>query len=125
MTTFKTYEMADLRKPIRFDKCDCQVSILGVKSPGIRVEHLQKGVKQEKHDTGKEKGGGKGRRGRGGGGGREREKRKGEGGGKGKEGGGGGGGRGTEGEGGRREVGGEQKGREGEWVGIGNEASIE
>lgn len=47
--------MADLRKAIRFDKCDCQVSILGgVKSPGIRVEQLEKGVKHEKQDTGKE-----------------------------------------------------------------------
>lgn len=55
--------MADLRKAIRFDKCDCQVSILGgVKSPGIRVEQLEKGVKHEKQDTGKE---GEGREGKG------------------------------------------------------------
>lgn len=55
VTTFKTYVMADLRKAIRFDKCDCQVSILGgVKSPGIRVEQLEKGVKHEKQDTGTE-----------------------------------------------------------------------
>jgi len=56
VTTFKTYVMADLRKAIRFDKCDCQVSILGgVKSPGIRVEQLEKGMKHEKQDTGDRK----------------------------------------------------------------------
>lgn len=42
VTSFRTYTMADLRKPIRFDKCDLQLSILGAKSPGLRVEPLEK-----------------------------------------------------------------------------------
>ena len=61
VSSFKTYVMADLRKAIRFDKCDCQLSVLGVKSPGIRVEHLEKKpVKQEATTSSEE--GGRGRR---------------------------------------------------------------
>ena len=86
--------MADLRKAIRFDKCDCQLSVLGVKSPGIRVEHLEKKPVKQEATTSSEEGG--------------RGRREGE---EGEEG-GGGGGEGRE-RGGERE-GGKGRGREGE-----------
>ena len=57
--------MADLRKQIRFEKCDCQLSVLGVKSPGIRVEHLEKKpVKPETSTSGEDGVGGGGEGGR-------------------------------------------------------------
>ena len=70
VSSFKTYVMADLRKAIRFDKCDCQLSVLGVKSPGIRVEHLEKKPVKQEATTSSEEGGGGGR------GGRERRERR-------------------------------------------------
>ena len=57
VSSFKTYVMADLRKAIRFDKCDCQLSVLGVKSPGIRVEHLEKKPVKQEATTASEEGG--------------------------------------------------------------------
>ena len=50
MTSFKTYVMADCRKPIRFENCDLQLGILGSKTPGIRLERLVKD-KVSKPDT--------------------------------------------------------------------------
>ena len=55
--------MADLRKAIRFDKCDCQLSVLGVKSPGIRVEHLEKKPVKPEASTSSEEGVEEGREG--------------------------------------------------------------
>ena len=78
VSSFKTYVMADLRKAIRFDKCDCQLSVLGVKSPGIRVEHLEKKPVKQEATTSSEEGGRERRERRGGRGGRGgREEREG------------------------------------------------